>query len=93
MATSSITKDIIIDDPERFFDAIMQSAKKQGIDIDDDLENVAEIFERFGAHEKLYNQQKSKKQSNFDYADDINDIFPWIPKGEFKRVKDTKDKE
>ena len=88
MATSSITKDIIIDDPERFFDAIMRSAKKQGIDIDADIKKVADIEECFSAHERLYNQQKSKKQSNFDYADDINDIFQWIPKGEFKRVKE-----
>ena len=97
MATSSITKDIIIDDPERFLDAIMQSAKKQGIDIDADIGKVADIVECFGAHERLYKQQKEKtaedrrkspKWPDYDYIDDINDIFPWIPRGEFKRVKE-----
>ena len=76
MATSSITKDIIIDDPERFLDAIMQSAKKQGIDIDAE------------------DCRKSPKWPDYDYIDDINDIFPFVPKGEFKRVKDdAKDRE
>jgi hypothetical protein len=23
-----------------------------------------------------------------EYLDDINDLFPWIPRGEYKRVKD-----
>ena len=87
MATSSITKDIIIDDPERFLDAIMQSAKKQGIDIDADIGKVADIVECFGAHERLYNQQKNKKLSQYDYIDDLNDLFPFVPRGEFKRVK------
>ena len=88
MATSSITKDIIIDDPERFLDAIMQSAKKQGIDIDADIGKVADIVECFGAHERLYNQQKNKKLSQYDYIDDLNDLFPFVPRGEFKRVKE-----
>ena len=87
MATSSITKDIIIDDPERFFDAIMMSAKKQGIDLDADIKKVADIEECFSAHERLYNQQKNKKLSQYDYIDDLNDLFPFVPKGEFKRVK------
>ena len=33
-------------------------------------------------------EQKEHKQSNYDYIDDLNDIFPFIPRGEYRRVKD-----
>ena len=81
MATSSITKDIIIDDPERFLDAIMRSAKKQGIDLDADIEKVADIVECFGAHERLYKQQKEKtaEECRKSPKSSDNDSYSEIP--------------
>ena len=53
-----------------------------------DITQVYKILQCFGAHERLYNQQKNKKLSQYDYIDDLNDIFPFVPRGEFKRVKE-----
>lgn len=61
MATSSITKDIVIEDVDRFLNAIEESARKQGVDLDAEPEA---------------------------YGDDLADIFPWLPRGEYKRVKE-----
>lgn len=46
MATSSITKELIIHDLDRFLDAIEKSAKKQGIDLDAELEIMDDIVDR-----------------------------------------------
>jgi hypothetical protein len=34
--------------------------------------------------------EESERQE--EYLDDLNDIFPFVPKGEFKRVKSSKPK-
>ena len=43
--------------------------------------------------QKKFDKEKGKDKakhriSDNEYLDDINDLFPWIPRGEFKRVKD-----
>ncbi len=64
----------------------MASELKQDIGV------IVEILQRFGAHEKLYKQQKEKREisehepQERKYLDDINDIFPWIPRGTYVRV-------
>ena len=43
--------------------------------------------------QKKFDKEQGKdkpkhRTSDNEYLDDINDLFPWIPRGEFKRVKE-----
>ena len=43
--------------------------------------------------QKKFDKEQGKdklkyRASDNEYLDDINDIFPWIPRGEYKRVRE-----
>jgi hypothetical protein len=62
MATSSILKNIVIDNKR-------------------DVEKLCAALEK----SEQWLKDNPRKE---EYLDDINDIFPWVPRGEYKRVND-----